>query len=70
MAQFDPYVSCLGCPMPRPCDRGACAGWQYREAIKREKYAEKERRQAAVPDHAGYKKILSRRARHEQMKGR
>jgi hypothetical protein len=66
----DPYKSCYGCPKPRPCDRSACDGWQSREAEKEIRYALKERAQAAVPDHAGYKKILRDRQRHNQMKGR
>ena len=67
---FDPYKACRGCPNPRPCDRSACDGWQAREAEKQIRYALKERKQAAVPDHAGYKKILRDRQRHDQMKGK
>ena len=66
----DPYKSCRGCPTRHTGCHVTCDGYQSREAEKEIRYALKERRQAAVPDHAGYKKILRNRQRHEQMKGR
>ena len=66
----DPYVSCRGCPNRHAGCHVTCDGYQSREAEKEIRYALKERAQAAVPDHAGYKKILRDRQRHEQMKGR
>ena len=48
----DPYESCWGCPKPRPCDRSACDGWQYREAQKQVRYQANEIRYKSHPTHA------------------
>lgn len=48
----NPYESCWGCPKPRPCDRSACAGWQYREEEKQARYAEADAQRRGWPVHA------------------
>lgn len=65
----DPYESCLGCPKPRPCDRNACEGWQFREAKKQARYALVAKIHAATPDHMGVRKMLHTRDRHKQLRG-
>ena len=66
----DKYKTCRGCPDRTEDCHATCDGYQSREAEKEIRYAMKERKQAAVPDHAGYKKMLRNRQRHNQMKGR
>ena len=66
----DKYKTCQGCPDRAVGCRMTCDGWQSREAEKEIRYDLHLRRQAAVPDHAGYKKMLRNRQRHNQMKGR
>ena len=56
----DPYKSCYGCPKPRPCDRSACDGWQYREAKKQVRYAEAGARSLGMPEHARQKREQNR----------
>jgi hypothetical protein len=66
----DPYASFLGCRNRTAECHANCDGYQSREQEKQIAYALRETLQSAVPDHAGYKAILNKRARHAQLKGR
>ena len=66
----DPYKSCWGCPKPRPCDRSACDGWQSRQAEKQIRYDLREKSYASRPVHKGYFKMVEKRRRDNQLKGK
>lgn len=63
---IDKYKTCQDCPDRNIKCRMSCAGWQYREAKKKERYERNDKRNRAEPRMFGLQEAMQNTIRRKK----